>query len=718
MAAACAKLGIPLEVRTGRRLADDPAVRRLQAFLEMVARDWMRDDVIAFLKIGCGPGARLGADWLQRRARRKAVRVGRDAWRDLLSEPDIATRAQVEELVRALQWDAALRSGPRDASEWVQALGPVVESLLPGAPDGRGKPGSIRRALDAALTDVQRASAITSRGPSGFAAFQRDLVAVLRSVPLPPRPRPDAVALLDANESRERDIACAAVTGLVEKVYPRRVNEDPFFRDDERDALSRGGLELEPRRNGVDEERLLFYTNITAPKQRLLLSYPRASAEQDALRSFYLDEVETALGGLPATTRRLDDVAPRPEDCVDDRDRVLSACSLLSADEDECGAPDADALRSRISARGIPVDDAALLRVIRVLSTRSLPRAPSLASAASARAYSERRPYRVTEIETYAECPFRHFAQYGLRLRPDEDGVTRASAGSVYHGVLRRYFRGRAGSGSADADTIQKALGADLASVLADTVVDAAGFRRRLFDRSLADALGGFAGREARLRDVFGMEPSRFELAFGPRAGGDSGEDGGPPDDDPASDVQPLRIEQPGGPQIELCGTIDRVDLDDDGKRALVLDYKLGNAPEYREIEAGQSIQLPLYVLAAEQVFGFVGVGACYDTPREKGRPRFFRRQHADERRLGPVPDMDDGRHVRPLTEGQFAELVERAREVVRAVVAGIACGGIAPVPGDHCDYCPYSGICRTTAGPDHDGEPLPLGSAAPEPVT
>ena len=48
----------------------------------------------------------------------------------------------------------------------------------------------------------------------------------------------------------------------------------------------------------------------------------------------------------------------------------------------------------------------------------------------------------VSRIETFAACPFKHFARYGLRLRErEDDDVTAIDLGNVYHGILEQLVR-------------------------------------------------------------------------------------------------------------------------------------------------------------------------------------------------------------------------------------------------------------------------------------
>jgi hypothetical protein len=61
---------------------------------------------------------------------------------------------------------------------------------------------------------------------------------------------------------------------------------------------------------------------------------------------------------------------------------------------------------------------------------------------------------------------------------------------------------------------------------------------------------------------------------------------------------------------------------------------------------------------------------------------------------------------------GQRWKSIERtAAQKISELLNRLKAGDIAPVPGDHCSLCEYSGICRTVKGTDapvHDGEPYP----------
>ena len=84
-----------------------------------------------------------------------------------------------------------------------------------------------------------------------------------------------------------------------------------------------------------------------------------------------------------------------------------------------------------------------------------------------------------------------------------------------------------------------------------------------------------------------------------------------------------------------------------------------------------------------------------------------------DGQKLRPVAGVESGKLVKPVGRDEYAQVVQAAQEAVRRAVAGIAASEALPAPGDHCRYCDYGDVCRTSRDNVHDGEPID-GAAAP----
>jgi ATP-dependent helicase/nuclease subunit B len=202
----------------------------------------------------------------------------------------------------------------------------------------------------------------------------------------------------------------------------------------------------------------------------------------------------------------------------------------------------------------------------------------------------------VSELERFAECPFRHFAEYTLRLEPRLEAELQAvDLGTICHDILERLIAGlveekKSVTDLDDAEIIervdqftQQVLGRVEADMLLSDARNA-----YLLDRS-REHLGRVVRWQRRASQVGAFQPRAVEFPFGMGSRLDA----------------PLKLTTPGGREIHLRGKIDRVDIAELGKDlvGVVIDYK--RTTERRLIPAkvfhGLTLQLVGYLLALKQ---------------------------------------------------------------------------------------------------------------------
>jgi ATP-dependent helicase/nuclease subunit B len=696
--------------------------------LAVVRWGWQRDDVLAFLKSSYTLPDKIAVDGLRRRACKNAVRSGREAWLKLTeNDPqEPGTPAAVLRQIAGL--DDRLRVPNLSTAECAGILDDVWEEfglmarMADGEPRRQACDHAARQAAQEVLSALAEMGKMSGKMVTGFPAFHDQLMAAWQTATAMATLPGNLVRVYEPYDTRQRPLRAAIVMGLTERIFPRRVTEDPFFRDEERRQLSEaGGIDLEEMRNRADDERLFFYLAVTAPSETLILSYPRSSDSSDTLPSFYLDEVRAVITPQ-VVSRTLADVAPRPEEILSPNDKLLAGCAGLF---DPVGGDRGQKTGNRES-NDLIENPYSLLKeclaaepdaVRAVLESRFLPRLPRLECPELRRDFTQgKRAYSVTELETYNRCPFQYLLRHVLKLRPETHNP-HAAHGTLLHTVLRRWFRKRKAENAlpADAETMQTELCRLLDEVMETERLDLSPHQKRISHRLLSDSLQGFAKREERFGGLFGMDAAHFELAFGLGADGAMGDEDretvGDDDTrwhDPASVAEPLEIcAKDGGPPVAICGVIDRVDYTPNGEKAMVLDYKLGAPPGYDAILNGDSLQMPIYLMAMEKLFATKGAAACYDSMTEKGRPRMFRAQEVSIKQFAPIAGVENGTTVKPLNHVQFAEVITNAEYAAIRAARGIEQGRIEAVPGDHCKTCAYGDICRTTLTSGHDGEQI-----------
>ena len=188
-----------------------------------------------------------------------------------------------------------------------------------------------------------------------------------------------------------------------------------------------------------------------------------------------------------------------------------------------------------------------------------------------------------------------------------------------------------------------------------------------------------------------GMLPAFFEVAFGQPGSRPAETDGR------LSTPAPVKIGD-----LNLRGRIDRLDVG--GNSFTVIDYKTGNSvPTFADIRSGASLQLPLYLRAAEELLSRAGsplapaAGLYYrlrepvelqlalGSARYSGvafdAPRTSRRVLKTQAELEAITDAAVRRaneYVDAMKHGEFPLATPERRETV-------------------CRYCEFKTICRVT---------------------
>ncbi len=134
-------------------------------------------------------------------------------------------------------------------------------------------------------------------------------------------------------------------------------------------------------------------------------------------------------------------------------------------------------------------------------------------------------------------------------------------------------------------------------------------------------------------------------------------------------------FELPIGFEAVVVGSIDRVDVDDDG-RFHVIDYKTNRKVKDRARVAG-SLQLAIYALACRHLFGSLPATVCLDFVVPGVEVRV------------PVEELD----------------LEAARTAILDVAASIREERYEPTPNRLCDWCDHRAVCP--AWPEDGAESL-----------
>jgi ATP-dependent helicase/nuclease subunit B len=214
--------------------------------------------------------------------------------------------------------------------------------------------------------------------------------------------------------------------------------------------------------------------------------------------------------------------------------------------------------------------------------------------------YSERE-FSASQLETFAKCPFKYFAERILNLQPIEEPTEEAQPlelGNILHSILYEFYTKVTNEkisigqrGSKEFDNLKKVL-----FEIAEKKINSLNLNSPLafFEKEKIMGIDGI--KENSILHKFlitettsnsNLNPTYFEISFGNFFRTEN-----------SNVIPPLEIGA-----LKLRGKVDRLDVDEENKIYDIVDYKLkGKKPTLPELEQGISLQLPVYLIAGEHI--------------------------------------------------------------------------------------------------------------------
>ena len=337
------------------------------------------------------------------------------------------------------------------------------------------------------------------------------------------------------------------------------------------------------------------------------------------------------------------------------------------------------------------------------------------------------KPYSVTELETYAKCPFQYFVNNVLRFRVEEEEteaeLSNRGRGSLLHEVLFEFYNNRR-------ENPRVGQGFEEARQQLDEILDAKSEEHRnqrtenpigennIFWETDVEKLRVALRKwlEAERAYDLPVTPHYFEVSFGQDQ---------EMRDPKLSCLTPIPIGK-----VRVKGKVDRIDIGNGTFN--VIDYKTGSSTvRMPEILSGRSLQLPIYLQIAKKLLDNNGItdleaaSGLYHKIRldqctvELGIGTEFLNGEAFKNYNGTDWKSVSSRSGQLLEDEYFAEMLERVSGYVQQYVDSIANGnfplitrvetfvnseedGDAPITPKNktepCNYCDYKRVCRVGA--------------------
>jgi ATP-dependent helicase/nuclease subunit B len=297
--------------------------------------------------------------------------------------------------------------------------------------------------------------------------------------------------------------------------------------------------------------------------------------------------------------------------------------------------------------------------------------------------------YSISQLEIYAACPYKYFAERMLNLEPLEEPSEEIEAlemGSLLHSILYKFYSELTKKKILlhKAGDKQFAEAEDLLFKIAKQKIDAANFNKFLSFFEIEKILGINENRRNSILQKFleeernndeGFVPEYFELSFGKIN----------------SNQEVFEI---GGTKFR--GKIDRVDVNQSEKRFRVVDYKLsGKKPTADELYNGLSLQLPLYMYAAKKL-----ISEQLKKDYEPAGSEIYSLKYQEEK-FGRQPVKLSRKKTTSEEDVELnEELIKICLEAVEKYVKAIQEGKfhlstLEDRESRVCQYCSFSAVCR-----------------------
>lgn len=531
----------------------------------------------------------------------------------------------------------------------------------------------------------------------------------------------DQVVIGDMERTRLHHAKIVFISGANEGILPKTTSGKGILADKDRRQLKDMQISLAPdSKEELFIRQFYLYLQMAQAKQRLIISYRQSDEKGAELRpSYFVNRIQHIFTMLREVQSEdvLQNILPSTEG------EMISKLARQLEEEDMKDS----------SIYSIMLDEKEE-KTARILDGYFYDNeAGTLNRAIARKLYGERMLHSVSRLETYADCAYKFFLQYGLKLaKREEYTVESNNIGTVLHAVMEEFFK-KVRDGELHLSSVSKEQLDRVAEQLTlkaakdenETIFESSARNRHQLDVMVRIAKRSIENL-CRHLEKGKMQPTYFEEYFSPE-----------------SKLTYIDMALSDGMKMELNGIVDRVDVKetDQAVYVKVIDYKSGAKDiDYVKMYEGKQLQLTVYMSVMVELLKreypdkqIIPTGMyyyhIYDPIVEEVEEQAVENQRIKESRLSGLVneneesrDLMDGKTglVTPVnykadgslgarnsalvsTEDLF-KISEFVREKMIGIGEEMIQGNISmnPEKGEHnspCNYCDYKSICRFEAG-------------------
>lgn len=382
------------------------------------------------------------------------------------------------------------------------------------------------------------------------------------------------------------------IGGLCDGILPTRFNPEIFF----------SGSYKKQAFIHQTEERYLFYRALCCWKKKLFLSYHQSDSSKETVTSSFLKDFASLIHTEVINSSSFAGSIFSKEELLIEAGKNLSTEIKLALGESEINKI-SDSLEVEKKRNSSPFGGSSFTGDILSGDDLTLTKG-ELEEIENKLKLLSGRQYSISQLENYAKCPFKYFAERILGIEtieePTED-IEAIEMGRLLHSILYEFYTELRKKkivlqqcGSADFEKAKKLI-FDIAS----KQLESTAFKSPLtfYEKEKIMGLGGnqeesvlFRFIEYERKSEKDFIPRFFEVGFGRLRSDES--------DNELTTKDAIAVDD-----INLRGKIDRIEISEEDSSFNIVDYKLsGTKPTYNDLKTGISLQLPIYLYAAAEM--------------------------------------------------------------------------------------------------------------------
>lgn len=292
--------------------------------------------------------------------------------------------------------------------------------------------------------------------------------------------------------------------------------------------------------------------------------------------------------------------------------------------------------------------------------------------------------FSISELERYLQCPFQYYATYVLQLgQKDRKDLEPAKneTGSFVHAILQKFIENNQELyiAALSSTTAREELTQSLLHLIEEERKTSEIFQNdeigyfEVFKKRLLSALSNLLQLEAQAHQEEKKKTLPRLVEWTISKDGQIG--------------YPLCL---GNETVFLKGRIDRIDVSETEQSFSVIDYKTGAAPTTASIKRGEALQIPLYLIAVQDLLfpHYQPSGGFYYRLGETKIEGMSLKKTCDENVFL--------HHSRKISLNDWEEIKDKTLSVTKEMILKIKNQEFAPNPKDpsHCQYCDFRRIC------------------------